>query len=86
MLLQLKRGGKLKKLKALIVGGFTEGKDTTRPFGKTIHQLIHDLVRDFKYPICYGFPVSHGKENVALTIGSTYFLEITSELVTLSNC
>lgn len=86
MLLQLKRAGKLKKIKALIVGGFTDEKDTVRPFGKTIHQIIYDVVKDYKYPICFGFPVSHGKENVALAIGTTYRLEITPELVTLSNC
>src|SRR2546423_630436 len=32
MLLQLKRAGKLEKLKGLIIGGFSEKKDTERPF------------------------------------------------------
>jgi muramoyltetrapeptide carboxypeptidase len=36
MLLQLIRSGKLKKLKGLIVGGFTQNKDTERPFGKDV--------------------------------------------------
>ena len=35
MFYQLKRGGKLDKLAGLIIGGFTEMKDTERPFGKT---------------------------------------------------
>ena len=35
MLYQLKRSGKLDKLAGLIVGGFTDMKDTERPFGKT---------------------------------------------------
>ncbi|MFM1794624.1 MAG: hypothetical protein RL642_1009 [Bacteroidota bacterium] len=86
MLLQLKRAGKLKKLKALIVGGFTDEKDTVRPFGKTLHQIILDVFNDYKYPICFNFPVSHGKDNVAIAIGSIYRLEITPELVTLSSC
>lgn len=86
MLLQLKRAGKLKKLKALIVGGFTDEKDTVRPFGKTLHQIILDVFKDYKYPICFNFPVSHGKDNVAIAIGSIYRLEITPELVTLSSC
>ena len=35
MLYQLKRSGKLDKLAGLIIGGFTDMKDTERPFGKT---------------------------------------------------
>jgi muramoyltetrapeptide carboxypeptidase len=86
MLLQLIRSGKLKKLKGLIVGGFTQNKDTERPFGKDVHQLIHDLIQEYKFPVCYDFPVGHEKENVALAIGTTYKLEVEEDLTTLSNC
>jgi muramoyltetrapeptide carboxypeptidase len=80
------RSGKLKKLKGLIVGGFTQNKDTERPFGKDVHQLIHDLIQEYKFPVCYDFPVGHEKENVALAIGTTYKLEVEEDLTTLSNC
>jgi muramoyltetrapeptide carboxypeptidase len=86
MLLQLIRSGKLKKLKGLIVGGFTQNKDTERPFGKDVHQLIHDLIQEYKFPVCYDFPVGHEKENIALAIGTTYKLEVEEDLTTLSNC
>ncbi|MEY3541348.1 MAG: hypothetical protein RLZZ204_160 [Bacteroidota bacterium] len=86
MLLQLKRAGKLKKLKGLIVGGFSQKKDTERPFGKELYQIINDITLEYKYPVCYGFPISHDKENVAIAIGSIYKLEITEDLVSLSNC
>jgi muramoyltetrapeptide carboxypeptidase len=86
MLLQLKRAGKLKKLKGLIVGGFSQKKDTERPFGKELYQIINDITEEYKYPVCYGFPISHDKENVAIAIGSIYKLEITEDLVSLSNC
>jgi muramoyltetrapeptide carboxypeptidase len=86
MLLQLKRAGKLKKLKGLIVGGFSQKKDTERPFGKELYQIINDITHEYKYPVCYGFPISHDKENVAIAIGSIYKLEITEDLVSLSNC
>lgn len=86
MLLQLKRAGKLKKLKGLIVGGFSQNKDTERPFGKELYQIINDITEEYKYPVCYGFPISHDKENVAIAIGSIYKLEITEDLVSLSNC
>ena len=38
MMYQLKRSGKLDKLAGLIVGGFTDMKDTERPFGQTVHE------------------------------------------------
>jgi muramoyltetrapeptide carboxypeptidase len=76
MMLQLKRSGKLKNLKGLIIGGFTETKDTERPFGKTAYEIIQEHVKDYKYPVCFGFPVSHGKENYALKIGVRYNLKV----------
>jgi muramoyltetrapeptide carboxypeptidase len=77
MLHQLKRSGKLDKLAGLIVGGFTDVKDTDRPFGQTVYEAIHELLKGYAYPICFGFPVSHGKENHALKVGGTYTLQVT---------
>ncbi len=69
MLYQMKRAGKLSKLAGLIVGGFSDLKDTDRPFGKNIFELIRDVVSEYDYPVCFGFPVSHEKENFALKVG-----------------
>jgi muramoyltetrapeptide carboxypeptidase len=74
LLIQLKRSGKLEKVSGLIVGGFTDMKDTERPFGKTIDEIINDLIAEYDFPVCFNFPVSHAKENVALKIGATYNL------------
>jgi muramoyltetrapeptide carboxypeptidase len=76
MLLQLKRAGKLEKLAGLIIGGFTDSKDTERPYGKNVYEIIHEQVKEYKYPVCFGFPVSHEKENVALKIGGRYELSV----------
>jgi muramoyltetrapeptide carboxypeptidase len=76
MFYQLKRNGKLDKLAGLIIGGFTELKDTQRPFGQSVYEMISDLVKEYDYPVCYGFPVSHEKENFALKIGTSYKLSI----------
>lgn len=69
MLRQLRRSGKLAHLAGLLVGGFTDLKDTTRPFGATVETIIDDIIGEYDYPVCFGFPVSHGKDNVALKIG-----------------
>ena len=76
MLQQLKRSGKFDQLAGLIVGGFTDMKDTERPFGKTIEEIVFDVVKEFKYPVCFGFPVSHDDINLSVKIGLPYQLTI----------
>jgi muramoyltetrapeptide carboxypeptidase len=83
MLLQLKRSGKLQQLAALIVGSFTETKDTERPFGSTVYQAIAAMVANYNYPVCYGFPVGHSLENFALKTGVVHQLTIATGSVTL---
>jgi muramoyltetrapeptide carboxypeptidase len=83
MFYQLKRSGKLKNLAGLIIGGFTDIKDTDRPFGKPVYDLIHDIIKEYNYPVCFGFPVSHGKENFALKVGVGYKLRVGKSKVSL---
>lgn len=84
MLHQLKRSGKLDSLAGLLIGGFTDVRDTDRPFGKPILEVINDIIKEYDYPVCFNFPVSHEKENYALKIGVVYELKITGKLVRLS--
>ncbi len=83
MLHQLKRSGKLSDLAGLIIGGFTDMQDTERPFGKKVYDLIYELISEYSYPICFGFPVGHAKENLALKVGASYQLRISKQLVEL---
>ena len=76
MLRQLRRSGKLTHLAGLLVGGLTELKDTTRPFGATVETIIGDIIGEYDYPVCFGFPVSHTKDNVALKIGVDHALVV----------
>ncbi|MBK9285210.1 MAG: LD-carboxypeptidase [Sphingobacteriaceae bacterium] len=76
MMMQLKRNGKLKKLKGLIVGGFTEMKDNAIPFGKTAQQIILEAVAEYDYPVCFDFPAGHVKENFPILLGKTIKLEV----------
>ena len=83
MMYQLKRSGKLDDLNGLIVGKFTEMKDTTIPFGQTTEEIIRDVVKEYDYPVCFNFPVSHEKENYALKIGGVYQLSVSDTLADL---
>ena len=84
MLYQLKRSGMLDNLAGLIVGSFTDMKDTVIPFGKTILEVIRDVVKEYQYPVCFHFPVGHTKENCTLKNGTMYELEVTANSVTLA--
>lgn len=84
MMYQLKRCGKLDQLAGLIVGGFTDVKDTERPFGRSVYETIKEIVADYDYPVCFGFPVSHEKVNYALKVGVHYTLNIGKKQVQLS--
>jgi len=83
MFYQLKRAGVLDGLAGLILGGFTDNKDTERPFGQTVEEILHHLVKDCEYPVCFGFPVSHEKENFALKVGARYQLLVSPSEVRL---
>jgi len=83
MMLQLKRSGMLKNLAGLIVGGFTQTKDSDPAFGSTVFEIIQAAVAEYNYPVCYDFPVSHDKENFALKHGIEYALEVTAKKVNL---
>jgi muramoyltetrapeptide carboxypeptidase len=83
MLHQLKRRGCLSGLAGLVIGGFTEMKDTTRPFGQSVQEIIRDIVKEFDYPVCFDFPVSHGGENYALKHGMEHTLAVGEDIVSL---
>lgn len=69
MMMQLKLSGKLKKLKGLIVGGMTDMKDNTIPFGKFPEDIILDAVKEYNYPVCFDFPAGHIDRNLAMYFG-----------------
>ncbi len=79
MMMQLKHAGKLKKLAGLVVGGMSDMKDNTVPFGKTAEQIIAEHVAEFSYPVCFDFPAGHLVHNHSLVFGGEVFLEVNAE-------
>lgn len=84
MLYQLKRSGKFDNLLGVIIGGFTDMKDTVTPFGKDILEVINDIFKGYNFPVCFNFPVSHSKENYALKVGVMHTLKVQSRKVELT--
>lgn len=76
MFRKLKFSGKLASLNGLVVGSFTD-IDTEPYFGKTVVQLIHDIVVPYGYPVTFNFPVGHTSENYPLYVGAKAILDVT---------
>ena len=77
MFWNLKRTGKLSNLKGLIIGGFKVKTDAeTEDFGRTLEQIVMEKIQQYKYPVCFDFPVGHQKNNFALKCGIKHRLEV----------
>lgn len=74
MFVQLKRCGKLENLAGLLIGHFTNIKDEMPYFGKIIEQIIQELVKEYDYPVAFGFPAGHESPNLPIIFGNSYQL------------
>lgn len=83
MLMALDRAGKLKNLKAVIVGGMTRIRVDDYFMDETINTTILRIFEKYDYPVCFDFPAGHGGENVALRLGCTVTLSVTPDGCTL---
>lgn len=84
MFWNLKRTGKLKNLKGLVVGGFkVKPDDPGEEFGKTVQEIVMEKIKNYKYPVCFDFPVGHQKANFALKCGVKHRLTVKADEVSL---
>jgi len=84
MMYSLKRAGKLKNLKALLVGGMTDMNDHEIPFGKTAQEIIIDITSCYNYPVIFNFPAGHVKDNHSLKLGAEIQLSIKKEHISFT--
>lgn len=76
MLRMLKRAGKLKHLKGLIVGAFNEISEEKISFGQTADEVIWDIVKEYDYPVCFNFPTGHIDNNLSMVLGAEVTLKV----------
>ena len=82
MFYNLKRTGKLKNLNGLLIGSFhVKPDDPGDEFGKSVYNIVLDHISEYKYPVCFNFPVGHVKTNYALKCGVRHELNIDSKSV-----
>lgn len=75
MMNNLRLGGILENLSGLIVGQFTEYEEDPS-LGKEVYGLIAELVKDYDYPVVFGFPVGHTSTNYPLVCGAKVHLNV----------
>jgi muramoyltetrapeptide carboxypeptidase len=79
MMHNLRRSGWLEPLAGMIVGSFTDFRDTDTPFGQTEQGLIREMVKDYGFPVAFGFPSGHQVDNYPLKIGGLHELSVTPQ-------
>ncbi len=85
MVVNLKRAGKFKNIKGLLVGGMTSMNDNDIPFGKTCEEIIAEHVSLYEFPVCFNFPSGHIQHNHAIVMGEKYELDVAESGITLKS-
>lgn len=76
MIMSLELAGVFTKIKGLIVGGMTnmgdekENKQYEESFDEFAYKLISDRISKYNFPVVFGFPNGHIKDNRPLIIGA----------------
>lgn len=84
MFYSLQKSGIINQIRGLIVGGFTELKDTDNPFGKSYDQIILDHCSYRNIPIVFNFPAGHMDDNRALIFGREVTLKVDKNQTSLT--
>ena len=79
MLFALKKAGVFDEIKALLIGGMTDLKDTNPSFGMTYEKSILEKVKEHNFPVCFNFPTGHIEDNRAMIIGALVDLEVSPQ-------
>jgi muramoyltetrapeptide carboxypeptidase len=67
----------------MIIGGFRDMNDNDVSFGKTAEEIILEHVKEYDFPICFGFPSGHLEDNRSISLGVNSVLEVKENNVNL---
>ena len=76
MLHSLKRAGYFENCKGLIVGQISDVKKNTTDFGRSINEIILDVLDEYNFPILFDFPAGHEKTNFPIILGRKVILDV----------
>jgi muramoyltetrapeptide carboxypeptidase len=75
--------GKFKKIKAAIIGSFSETKDKAPGFGKNAYEIISEYLNKLNIPIAYNFDNGHISTNYPVILGAEHKLVVNKNGSTL---
>ncbi len=81
MLISLDLAGVFRKIKGLIVGGMTnmgnetDNKEYENSFDAFAYEIINQRIKNYNFPVIFGFPNGHIFENKPIIIGSKIEIE-----------
>ena len=84
MMHSLRLAGKLRNLKALVVGGMTEMTDSKTPWGMSAGETIASVVKGYRYPVFFNFPAGHVSDNRAFYLGKQATISLRGNKISLS--
>ncbi|EJL75138.1 S66 peptidase family protein [Chryseobacterium populi] len=82
MMMSLELAGIFTRIKGLIVGGMTnmgdekDNKQYEESFDEFAYRLIYEKVSKYKFPVVFGFPNGHIKDNRPLIIGGNVKMNV----------
>ena len=79
MMMNLKRNDYFKNVKGIVIGGMTKMRDNEIPWGHSALEIIQDITKEYKIPICFNFPAGHIQDNRALVFGKQITLDVTAQ-------
>ena len=76
MLHSLKRADYFENCKGIIVGQISDVKKNTTDFGRSINEIILDILDEYNFPILFDFPAGHEKTNFPIILGRKVILDV----------
>ena len=78
MMQNFRKSGKLANLRGLLIGGMSDMNDHTIPFGWQAEEIIAEIVSEYNYPVCFGFPAGHQDDNRTIKLGAKAIIKLDS--------
>ncbi|MEZ4793620.1 MAG: LD-carboxypeptidase, partial [Gelidibacter sp.] len=76
MLQSLKRAGYFENCKGILVGDISRVRYNDQDFGRTIEEIILDIVADKDIPVAFNMPAGHEKDNRAMILGDVVEMKV----------
>jgi muramoyltetrapeptide carboxypeptidase len=76
MMMNLSLSGTFNRVKAVVVGDFSQVKDNEDPFGKNSFEIISEITDHYNIPVCFNLPSGHELVNKTLIFGRKIQLRV----------